>query len=490
MLNGLIAQAHNATTMDIAQTLLIPAGKLRYTRIISAAHPRTQWRKFPYSGAIFANGFDAHLRYFSADRTFRDVRITADPVGFELTDAEYLEIAAGGDLPRNVSLRAMRALDAVGAVMIGAGADKPVEPAVLLRLAEDDLEFDRLQSAIAMYTSAVDHLQWAWLRNQTPSQARARKAGPQRNADNLPQLPGANTPAPIAEATVAFVKPEPVAEAAKPVLPGDKLVRPNGETYIARKIDGAIGELSDVQMYRDAAAAGWTVFLYGVPGTGKTASLEVAFPGLITMLGTSDTEPADFLGQYIQTGPGRYSWQDGCLVQAMEQGKTLLIDEVGLVDPRSCAALYSVLDGRNSINVTMNPARGVVTAKPGFNVVMASNPDAPGVRLSEALLSRCGLQLEVGTDYNAMRTLGVNERIVDAAEHLDKLRTLGELSWSPQAREILSFKAIEEKMGLIIAIRSLINKAPAIERDTITSKLKERFGDQPAARKIRPLGVG
>lgn len=494
MLNGIITQAHNVLDGNIAQTLLIPAATLRYSRLVSPAHPRTQWRKQPYSGAIFTDGFDPGLRYDWTDRHYQDTQITADPVGFELTDDEYLEIAAGGDLPRNVSLRAMRALDAIGAALLGAGANKPVETPVLLRLAEDETAFERLQSALGMYTSAVEHLQWAWLRNQTPDAARARKAGPQRNHANLPQLPGATQAAPmfevIGETEVAFVKPVTVVEVARPVLAGDTLFRPNGEKYIAREIKGGVGDLSDIELYRTAAAEGWNTLAFGPPGTGKTAAFEVAFPGLITMLGTAETEPADFLGQYVQTAPGRYTWVDGPLVVAMEQGKALLVDEIGLIDPRACAVLYSVMDGRLEINVTANPARGIVRAKPGFSVCAATNPHAPGVRLSEALLSRCGLQLEVTSDYDVMRKLGVNDRIVDAAEHLAKLVETGESSWAPQARELLAFRDMEAKLGLVLAIRNLLNQAPELEREMVTAKLRERFGDLPNVRRIKPLGVG
>jgi hypothetical protein len=291
----------------------------------------------------------------------------------------------------------------------------------------------------------------------------------------------------------AFVKPEPVViepVVIKPVRIGEKLVRPNGETYIARKIDGAEDGLSDVEMYRRAIAAKWNVLLTGVPGTGKTAALEVAAPGMVTMLGTAETEPADFLGQYVQVAPGEYQWMDGALVVAMERGVPLLIDEVGLVDPRAMSVVYSVMDGRGEVNVTMNPQRGTVKARDGFTVLAATNPDAPGVRLSEALLSRFNLTVNVGTDFSAARTMGITERLVDLAEHLDTLRKSGELSWSPQFRELLAAQATEAEFGLILALRNLLMQCPEIERDMVTAKMREKFGDLPARRAIKPLEVG
>ncbi len=65
------------------------------------------------------------------------------------------------------------------------------------------------------------------------------------------------------------------------------------------------------------------------------------------------------------------------------------------------------MDGRKSITIPMNPDRGTIKVHENFYVVSATNPNAPGVRLSEAMLSRFQLQVELTTDYALAKKLGV-----------------------------------------------------------------------------------
>ena len=100
------------------------------------------------------------------------------------------------------------------------------------------------------------------------------------------------------------------------------------------------------------------------------------------MLGTEDTEVSDFIGAYTTRGGGGYGWTDGALVEAMERGCGLFVDEIGVIAPKMLTTLFSVMDGRDEIRITANPDRGIVKAQPGFFVLAATNPHAPGVRLS------------------------------------------------------------------------------------------------------------
>jgi MoxR-like ATPase len=118
---------------------------------------------------------------------------------------------------------------------------------------------------------------------------------------------------------------------AEPMTGENIYVRPNGETYTSR----GWGEHADIEVLRKGRILKQYALLYGPPGTGKTALLEAAFgDDLLTIIGTGDTEVADFVGGYIQTPSGGFEWIDGPLVQAIEQGKVLLIDEIGLIDPK------------------------------------------------------------------------------------------------------------------------------------------------------------
>jgi nitric oxide reductase NorQ protein len=254
--------------------------------------------------------------------------------------------------------------------------------------------------------------------------------------------------------------------------------RPNGEVYYSR----SIGEHADVDVLIKAREHNENVLLYGPPGTGKTALAEAAYCSdgeseLITLLGTAETEIADFVGAYTQRPGEGFVWVDGPLVEAMEQGKVLLIDEIGLIDPKVLSVVYSVMDGRGELRVTQNPDRGTVHAESGFFVIAATNPHAPGVQLSEALISRFTVQVEVDSDYELAEHLGVNKKVVKAAKLLDKQRLNGTVLWAPQLRELFAYKRNKEIFGANFAARSLIAGAPEIDRLNVADVLSKALGE-------------
>ncbi len=309
----------------------------------------------------------------------------------------------------------------------------------------------------------------AWVSNDPSWVAAMPKAARARQ----PRVAAPDDAAAAAVAAVSAITPT-VIRAGDRVPVGTILVRPNGLPYVARRVRG---DLSDVQWLRDLLANDMPCMLYGPPGTGKTALIEVAYEGrAYTVMGSDDTERADFEGSYVQTADGAFVWVDAPLVRAMEEGVTLFIDEVGLISPKVLSLVYGAMDGRQEIRITANPERGIVKAKPGFMVVAATNPHAPGVRLSEALLSRFICQAEMNTDWAVARQLGLDDNVAAALENLDVKRVAGEIAGSPQMREALGFIKAAAVFGRDLALSNLVAASQENDRDVIADVLSRAMG--------------
>lgn len=285
-------------------------------------------------------------------------------------------------------------------------------------------------------------------------------------------MAAAAAPAPTKAPAGAFTCADPI------------VVRPNGAEYHVRKI----GIHDDIAFMREMRKQGIPVMLSGPPGTGKTALIEAAYAsepgGLYTVQGTGDTDVYDFVGSYIQLPSGQYEWVDGPLLEAMEKGGAFYVDEAPLVDPKVLAGLYSVMDGRNELRVTQNPSRGIVKASPGFYVVAACNPNAPGARMSEALTSRFSTQFEVTTDWNLAKRMGVNAKMVTAAQNMQHKVEKGTMGWAPQLRELLAFQQLSDTFGEEIALRNVIMTAPENDRDQCQDVLSRGFSKKLVRLKV------
>ena len=272
----------------------------------------------------------------------------------------------------------------------------------------------------------------------------------------------------------------------------DSYLRPNGAIYYAR----SWGEHQDVMALRNAKEAtkqavitgvGSPMFpmFYGAPGTGKTALVEATFGAeMRTLVGHGDIEVSDLIGSYVQTPSGNFEWIDGDLIKCMENGWVYFIDEIGLIDPKVLAILYGTMDGRRELVVSANPERGGIKAHPDFFVVSATNPNAPGVRISEALTSRFTLQVEMTTDYALAKKLGVPSLLITSAQNLYRKQLDNQISWSPQMRELLAFRDIATTFGTAFALANLISSSPESDRATIADVLSRAFGEEVKPAKI------
>lgn len=262
--------------------------------------------------------------------------------------------------------------------------------------------------------------------------------------------------------------------------------RPNGELYYAR--DWGIRQ--DVTVMKTLREEKLSPLLFGEPGTGKTALTDATFPDLLTVVVTADTQVADLVGQFIPNpdfgseDEPEFQWVDGPLTVAMVEGRPILLDEIGLGDAKILSILYGVMDGRGELVITANPKRGTITAAEGFHIIGATNPNAPGVRMSEALLSRFAVHVEVTTDWNLAIKLGVPSKIVGIAQRLSNMQKDNQIMWSPQFRELLAFRDIQKKFDETFAVSNLLAVCPAPDRAQVQETLSKVYGSKAVSARI------
>lgn len=467
-----IVHPHHKTSK---QYIVFPTHDLMFERATTSAHPRRHWTRTAEYAPEKSMKLVLHRSVYHARIDGSGHVVNGDPIGIQATTEEIAEMRLTHTLPRNVQLRFQRSMRALGRDEPWNKTYEHLATTETRRLTQDSPETwgEALDNVTGSWNDIIANRSIREIIARTPYPARVRGGTTLFHAEK-DKIDSSPAPEPVAP---AVPKPEPKPEIGT-VSIGDRCIRPNGAPYIARAFHD---NLSDIEAYRRARRTGLPILLYGAPGTGKTAGLEIAFQDVHTILGTSDTDISDFVGGYVPQPDGGYLWIDGPLVTAMESGAVLIVDEIGLIDPKVLSVLYSVMDGRGALNVTANPARGTVTATEGFLVVAATNPNAPGVRISEALLSRFPLQAEVGTDYKAMRALGADERMITSAHNLAIKRTAGETSWAPEAREILDFQRMINAFDVKLALRNLVATAPEQDRPIVADVLSRVFGEKVKA---------
>src|SRR5210317_1204989 len=208
----------------------------------------------------------------------------------------------------------------------------------------------------------------------------------------------------------------------------------------------------------------YPVFITGLSGNGKTMGVTQACAEnkreLIRVNITIETDEDDLLGGY-RLKDGQTVWQNGPVIEAMERGAVLLLDEIDLASNK-IMCLQPILEGSG---VFVKKINKWVKPKDGFNVVATANTKGQGSEdgkfigtnvLNEAFLERFPVTFEqkyptVATEKkildNTLKSYGKSD-----VKFVDKLVT-----WADVIRKTYFDGGVDE----IISTRRLVHIAQA-----------------------------
>lgn len=177
------------------------------------------------------------------------------------------------------------------------------------------------------------------------------------------------------------------------------------------------------------------------------------FYGFVEMSPGPSADEFFFRYEYLPTAGGEVRLVDSAFVEAMRAGWVVMIDEVNVARDVALLSINSTLDGRLALYL---PATGeTVVAAPGFAVLLAYNPGLVGATdIPDAWHSRFPATVEVGSNWSALASMGVPERLVRCAAALDRRRRDGEdgLVWTPQFRDLESLWDMMGRVGERLAL--------------------------------------
>jgi midasin (ATPase involved in ribosome maturation) len=121
----------------------------------------------------------------------------------------------------------------------------------------------------------------------------------------------------------------------------------------------------------------YPTFITGLSGNGKTLSVEQACSQLnrelIRVNVTVETDEDDLIGGFRLIN-GETVWHNGPVIEALERGAILLLDEIDLASNK-ILCLQSVLEGKG---VFLKKIGRFVKPSPGFNVIATANTKGKG----------------------------------------------------------------------------------------------------------------
>ena len=180
-----------------------------------------------------------------------------------------------------------------------------------------------------------------------------------------------------------------------PVIKREDLVPDKDSTYVP------FGNFSDVKKIIKSGIF-YPTFITGLSGNGKTFSVEQACAQLgrelVRVNITIETDEDDLIGGF-RLVDGATVWHNGPVVEALERGAILLLDEVDLASNK-ILCLQSILEGKG---VFLKKIGKYVKPTKGFNVIATANTKGKGSEdgrfigtnvLNEAFLERFPVTFE------------------------------------------------------------------------------------------------
>jgi len=220
----------------------------------------------------------------------------------------------------------------------------------------------------------------------------------------------------------------------------------------------------------------YPVFITGLSGNGKTMSVlqacAEARKECIRVNVTIETDEDDLLGGY-RLKDGQTVWQNGPVIEAMERGALLLLDEIDLASNK-IMCLQPILEGSG---VFVKKINKFVKPKDGFNVIATANTKGQGSEdgkfigtniLNEAFLERFPVTFEQKYP-NAKTEEKILNNTLEAAGKKDSKYVNKLVTWADVIRKTYFDGGVDE----IISTRRLVhivqayaifsNKVKAIE---------------------------
>ena len=150
------------------------------------------------------------------------------------------------------------------------------------------------------------------------------------------------------------------------------------EVFVPEKDETFVpfGNFSDVKKIIKSGLF-YPAFITGMSGNGKTLSVEQACASLnremIRVNITIETDEDDLIGGF-RLVDGNTAWHNGPVIEALERGAVLLLDEVDLASNK-ILCLQSILEGKG---VFLKKIGKFVKPAAGFNVIATANTKGKG----------------------------------------------------------------------------------------------------------------